>query len=382
MRYLKGKKLLIIIICYIFLTINFIIKYTEIYTNFINPLFWCCILIYLVIDCQRKHVRLNKNKKYLKYMIIISCVHTVIYFYLGVLLGFSKNIYDYKFISTIIPIIGIEVTRSVIATRNKNNRLVLTFITILFVLVEIKYNQLVGLYINREAFFQFICESIIPLIAYNILCTYLTLQSSFLLPLTYRISNKLIILISPILVNVDWFVIATTGVLSPILVYYLFKYRFTKEKYNINKKSQSKYLKIINIVTIIVSINIICFMLGVFKYKPITILSNSMAPDIERGDVVIFKKLDEGVLEDIPLNTVIIYKIGNQNIAHRIVDKVEKEDKIFYKTKGDQNNLIDGNLVGIEQISGMYVFHVKYIGFPSIWLYEYFNNKDAKVEIK
>ena len=38
--------------------------------------------------------------------------------------------------------------------------------------------------------------------------------------------------------------------------------------------------------------------------------------------------------------------------------------------------------MGIEQISGMYVFHVKYIGFPSIWLYEYFNNKDAKVEIK
>ena len=111
----------------------------------------------------------------------------------------------------------------------------------------------------------------------------------------------------------------------------------------------------------------VCFMLGVFQYEPIAILSNSMFPTFCRGDVVVFKKLSEAELKELKKQTTIVYTIDNQNIAHRIVDVIEENDKVFYQTKGDNNNAPDMN----------------YIGFPSIWLYEYFlNEKNAKVETK
>ena len=116
-------------------------------------------------------------------------------------------------------------------------------------------------------------------------------------------------------------------------------------------------------------------MIGAFQYEPITILSDSMKPNFERGDVVIFKKMSNNELNDISENEIIIYSIGEQNIAHRVVDKIEKNDTVIYKTKGDNSNVEDKLLVRPYQIKGKYIFHIKYIGYPSVWLYEYFNRK-------
>ncbi len=72
---------------------------------------------------------------------------------------------------------------------------------------------------------------------------------------------------------------------------------------------------------------------------------------------------------------IIVYAVGEKNIAHRVVNVIRQNEKVQYQTKGDNNNAPDMNLVKTEQIQGVYVFHIKYLGFPSIWLYDYFNGK-------
>ena len=116
-------------------------------------------------------------------------------------------------------------------------------------------------------------------------------------------------------------------------------------------------------------------MLGLFKYEPITILSNSMAPVFNRGDVVIFKKIDENELNNIPKGSIIVYSTENKNIAHRIVNIIKNGNTVLYQTRGDNNNSPDTNLVKSDQIHGVYTFNIKYLGFPSIWLYDYFNEE-------
>ena len=116
-------------------------------------------------------------------------------------------------------------------------------------------------------------------------------------------------------------------------------------------------------------------MIGVFRYEPISILSNSMEPTYSRGDVVIFKKLNNNELADIQIGQIIVYSVGEKNIAHRVVNVIKQNNSAKYQTKGDSNNANDMNLVEINQIQGVYVFHIKYLGFPSIWLYEYFNGR-------
>ena len=373
MRYLKNRNLLLVIIIYVFITTNLIILNSRIYTNFINPLFWGGIIIYLIINRKKNYIRFDKNKKYFKYMVIITCIHVIIYLYLGFILGFSEKRNNYNFIATIIPIIGIEMARNVIATSNKSNKIVLIFTTILFALVELKYNILVNLYPYKEPFFEYTCETILPLIAFNSLYTYLTLKGSFAIPLVYRIFVRLMSLVLPIYSNADWFIIATIGILFPVIIYALFRYKFANKNDDIREKKQKCYNKISFAVIFIFCINLVLFMIGVFQYEPITILSNSMKPNFERGDVVIFKKMNEKELKQIPINEIIIYSVGEQNIAHRIVDKIEENDTVIYLTKGDNNNVSDKVAVQIDQIKGKYVFHIKYIGFPTVWLYEYFN---------
>ena len=114
-------------------------------------------------------------------------------------------------------------------------------------------------------------------------------------------------------------------------------------------------------------------MVGVFEYEPITILSNSMSPVLEKGDVVIYKKLNEDEIKDLEINSIILYRAQDRNIMHRIVYKTGEGENTKFETKGDNNNKSDAKLVQIGQIKGKYVCHIKYIGYLSVWLYDYFN---------
>ena len=384
----KNKEIFIILSIYLVITIHFLINYTNLY-NAINTVFWICMAILMLKNSKKDYISFGKKRKYFIYLVILSCIHIIIFFYMGFILGFTKSPYKHNMLSIIknttlqiIPIVGIEVTRSIIAIKNKKNKLALTIITILLLLLEIKYNTILELFSNKEELFKYICSTIIPLISYNILYTYLSLKGSYSLTLIYRIPKEVIILLLPILPNMNWFVTGAIGVLSPTIIYGLFKYKFTKEKKDIRKNQETMISKISFVSAVILSIILICFMLGLFPYEPIAILSDSMSPTYNRGDVIIFRKMSEEELKQIPINTIIVYTIENKNIAHRIVNKKEEKNSVVYQTKGDNNNVADSNLIKIEQIKGVYMFHIKYIGFPSIWLNSYFNNGDSKIEVK
>ena len=222
MKYIKDKELLIIITIYIFITINLITKDMALYMNIINPMFWGTILIYLICNMKKYYIRFNVNKRYFIAIFIISCVHVVAYFYIGFILGFSKSPYNHDILSILkniiirlLPIISIEITRAVIVTRNKNNKLVLVITTILLILAEINYGALI---MNRQEVFQYIFSDVAGIVSAGILSTYLTLKGSYLLPVVYRLFNKVIILILPVLPNINWFISGAINVISPLVV--------------------------------------------------------------------------------------------------------------------------------------------------------------------
>ena len=365
-------------------------EYTlSFYTNILKPIFWGCVAIYLIYVMKTNYIRNKTNMRYFKYVIIISAIQMLYYFYLGFLLGFSKSPYNHETISLlknifikIIPIIGIEMTRGMLIYKSKNNKKMLFFITILLILVEIDYNTLISIYPNRQNLYEYICGNIIPIIAYGFLCTYLAQKGTYLINILFRSIYAVFILILPIFTNIDWFITGTGGIISPIIIYIVFKNKFEKENREKIKIKADIFSKISYFITIAFCTALSLFMLGVFKYEPITILSNSMKPEFSRNDVVIYKKLAEKELAEIPIGSIIIYSVGKKNIAHRVVDVIADEKEVKYQTKGDNNNTTERNLVKIEQIKGVYVFHIKYIGFPSVFLYQYFNNEEAEMENK
>lgn len=100
--------------------------------------------------------------------------------------------------------------------------------------------------------------------------------------------------------------------------------------------------------------------------RMMTVLSGSMRPMLEPGDVIFTKET-----EDIDNNDVITFKKNRIIITHRIIEVVQENNKVAYRTKGDNNNVEDNALVYKNEILGKYMFKVSKMGYAM----EFFRSK-------
>ena len=138
---------------------------------------------------------------------------------------------------------------------------------------------------------------------------------------------------------------------------------------SINKRKQrAKVLKIIlGIILIILLYNIILVGISMidgnkfslFGYSAYIITSDSMAPEINKGDVVITRKIEE---EEIKVNDTITFLEEGQNITHRVIEIKEIDGKKEFITKGDNNEIEDSKSVIYENIKGKVIFKIPFLG--------------------
>ena len=94
---------------------------------------------------------------------------------------------------------------------------------------------------------------------------------------------------------------------------------------------------------------------NLIKFKSYVIVSNSMQPTIDPGDVIFIKKSD---VEDLEVGDVVTFQKNDFIATHRIIEI--QEDKVV--TQGDNNNLADEPL-DKSNIIGEYIFRVPKIGY-------------------
>lgn len=86
---------------------------------------------------------------------------------------------------------------------------------------------------------------------------------------------------------------------------------------------------------------------SVLGYVPLSVQSDSMIPEFEKGDLIISKAVDDSTA--LEKGDVITYKteiMGEEALnTHRIVDVTETEGFEFYTTKGDNNDIEDSEPV-------------------------------------
>lgn len=99
---------------------------------------------------------------------------------------------------------------------------------------------------------------------------------------------------------------------------------------------------------------------SVFGIKTFVIISGSMEPSLEIGDIVVIKKVDE---EDLKEGDVISFRNGESIITHRINKIIVDKNGIKqYETKGDNNNISDKSFVKYEEIEGKLFSKIPYAG--------------------
>ncbi len=90
-------------------------------------------------------------------------------------------------------------------------------------------------------------------------------------------------------------------------------------------------------------------------YFPMIVLTDSMYPDIKSGDLIICHTIDAG---DVKEKDVISFfdpaGNGSSVVTHSVIEVVNKDGKLFFRTKGINNNTEDRVLVPAENLVGIY----------------------------
>ena len=96
-----------------------------------------------------------------------------------------------------------------------------------------------------------------------------------------------------------------------------------------------------------------------YIYKAYLISTESMEPEIKKGDVIIIKKVDE---EQLRVNDIITFKTDEEVITHRIVQINDDGMEKTYVTKGDNNNVEDPEVLTYEEIEGKQIIKIPGLG--------------------
>lgn len=103
--------------------------------------------------------------------------------------------------------------------------------------------------------------------------------------------------------------------------------------------------------------------LGEVKINFYTILTQSMYPTIKAGDVVITYKEDNNQYNKGDVITFVSDMNGGITVTHRVQDIVLVNDGYSYRTKGDNNNAEDREVIDGDNVLGKVVLRIPKAGY-------------------
>lgn len=344
---------------------------------------WLTFIIIYYFKIPKLSIRSTvKIRQTVFFLAFITSVVTIMgSFALAMFIGFGKNPVRQDVIGIIsnllyvlIPLLGKEIIRAyTLCYLKKGPRWIITIgITLLFTVCEINFINVIRRYGTHDIREQVIlyAEYIMPLFCKQLLVTSMVTYAGMKSALIYLVPMTMVEWTFPILPQLPWIWEGALGIFIPIMSLILLDETYQKLTGQVKKKHNKEEHILPYLGTSLFIIGIIWFMVGVFLYYPSAILTGSMKPMIEPGDVVIIRKLE--TLEDIKrleVGQVIQFERQGFLINHRIVDKKIKDGKTYYHTKGDNNNVADFPWVEVEEIKGEIIFVVPKMGWLSVWLH-------------
>ena len=102
---------------------------------------------------------------------------------------------------------------------------------------------------------------------------------------------------------------------------------------------------------------------------PLIVLTDSMYPEIESGDLIICHTAEP---EEVQVKDIICYfdpaGNGSSIVTHRVLEVTEQNGQIAWKTKGDNNNTEDRLLVPADKLVAVYE-GTRLAGFGNVALF-------------
>lgn len=378
----RSQKIIIGLLSFMFLVLLINSFITKIFSRYSICAFIFIVLIisYLLLGMEKEKSRYNKDI-ILSILIYIAIYYITTYLF-GLFIGFNKNVYSSNIIlilKNIVPIIILiplsELLRYIINSKIKDNYILLGLSIFVFTLIDTTITIQASSFKNFYDTLKVIGLFILPSLSKNYLLTYLTIKVSYKPNLVYRYLVELPRYILPIVTSFGVYIESVIYISFPIIVFIIIYNDFKKrEKKNIILSSKfKKNTKFIYYIVTIILITIVSLTSGYFKYQAIVIATGSMTPNINKGDMVVIEKVAPKDAKKLKEGEVLAFKREDKIVVHRIYKIYTSGNEIFFKTKGDHNNAPDGYLTEAKEILGTVKFNIRYIGYPTVALYEKIN---------
>lgn len=102
---------------------------------------------------------------------------------------------------------------------------------------------------------------------------------------------------------------------------------------------------------------------------PLIVLTDSMYPNIQSGDLIICKTLDA---TDVKVGDVIAFfdPAGNGSavVTHRVIEVTELNGEVAWRTQGDANNVADSSIVPGNNLVGRYKMRIAGAGNVAMFM--------------
>lgn len=265
-------------------------------------------------------------------------------------------------------IILTELLRFIIIRKGRGYKSIWILAIILFTLIEVSikmkgYDLNIGIDLLR-----FSIEVLSISIVKNILLCYLVNRTGYKATIIFRLIYEIPLYILPFFPNLGIFIDSVTKIIFPgiLLFIFLFKYEIPNKYDIIKEKIKSKVgHKICYGIIVIIMGLLVALSSAKFNLFTIVVGSGSMRPVIQKGDLVLVKKVKPNTLKK---DDILVFNHERITVVHRIIEiKTQNGEPVFY-TKGDANKNADDYGIDSENAIGKVIFKIKYIGYPTIWI--------------
>lgn len=208
-----------------------------------------------------------------------------------------------------------------------------------------------------------------PAIISNLLYNYLAKRYGILPNVLYRLPFTLVPYLLAVRPALPDALFSFAKLFVPLLIYWFVTLLYEKKrKYAVKRKRRWAYIFAILPVAVLAAY--VMLISCQFTYGMLVIGSERMTGEINKGDALIYEEYDG---QKIDIGEVIVFNKNGSKVVHRVVDVEYINGENRYTTKGDLNEEEDSGFITESQIIGVANFKIPYLGYPTLWLREWFH---------
>lgn len=301
-------------------------------------------------------------------MTALSLIFVALYCFSGMLFGYERVVLKPSFMLThVLPTVVITVcAESIRRTLLVHSKKMPAAAYILFAAVDVSALWYNGFVSGYSATARAVGTVILPSLFAGILYDHVCQKYGALPNILYKSVIFTYMYFLPFRPVIPDALLALVRIVLPLAAYLFIVRAYEGEKLAVGR-ARSPLRAFVCGVALVLSAAFILLASGISRYKLTVIGSESMSGVMNKGDMVIYEGYSAQELE---VGQIILFERDGAIIVHRISDIKSVNGETRYYTKGDANDIADEGYITDEQIVGVSLLPLKYVGYPTVWLHE------------